>query len=47
MRRPPGACNWLQALSGISTPAGSCVWHVVGLQKSVRERQGPGEPPEG
>ena len=33
----------LQALGGISSPAGSCVWHVVGLQKSVREwamRQG-------
>ena len=33
----------LQALGGISGPAGSCVWHVVGLQRSVREwaiRQG-------
>jgi hypothetical protein len=33
----------LQALGGISSPAGSCVWHVVGLQRSVREwviRQG-------
>jgi hypothetical protein len=33
----------LQALGGISSPAGSCVWHVVGLQHSVREwaiRQG-------
>jgi hypothetical protein len=27
----------MQALGGISTPAGSCVWHVVGLQRSVRE----------
>ena len=27
----------LAALGGISSPAGSCVWHVVGLQKSVRE----------
>jgi hypothetical protein len=27
----------MQALSGISSPAGSCVWHVVGLQRSVRE----------
>jgi hypothetical protein len=27
----------LQALGGISSPAGSCVWHVVGLQRSVRE----------
>ena len=33
----------LQALGGISSPAGSCVWHVVGLQRSIREwamRQG-------
>jgi hypothetical protein len=33
----------LQALGGVSSPAGSCVWHVVGLQRSVREwamRQG-------
>src|SRR5918996_319241 len=33
----------LQSLGGISSPAGSCVWHVVGLQRSVREwaiRQG-------
>jgi hypothetical protein len=33
----------LQALGGISSPAGGCVWHVVGLQQSVREwaiRQG-------
>jgi hypothetical protein len=33
----------LEALGGISSPAGSCVWHVVGLQRSVREwaiRQG-------
>jgi hypothetical protein len=33
----------LQALGGINSPAGSCVWHVIGLQKSVREwaiRQG-------
>jgi hypothetical protein len=26
----------LQALGGINSPAGSCVWHVVGLQQSVR-----------
>jgi hypothetical protein len=35
----------LQGLGGISSPAGSCVWHVVGLQRSVREwaiRQGWG-----
>ena len=27
----------MQALGGLSSPAGSCVWHVVGLQRSVRE----------
>jgi hypothetical protein len=27
----------IEALGGISSPAGSCVWHVVGLQRSVRE----------
>jgi hypothetical protein len=35
----------LEALGGISGPAGSCVWHVIGLQRSVREwalRQGWG-----
>jgi hypothetical protein len=35
----------MAALGGISSPAGSCVWHVVGLQRSVREwamRQGWG-----
>ena len=33
----------MKALGGISSPAGSCVWHVVGLQRSIREwamRQG-------
>jgi hypothetical protein len=33
----------MAALGGISSPAGSCVWHVVGLHMSVREwaiRQG-------
>jgi Domain of unknown function (DUF6456) len=33
----------LEALGGLSSPAGSCVWHVVGLQRGVREwaiRQG-------
>jgi hypothetical protein len=33
----------MQALGGINSPAGSCVWHVVGLRRSVREwamRQG-------
>jgi len=35
----------LEALGGLSSPAGSCIWHVVGLQRSVREwalRQGWG-----
>ena len=44
-RRVHGA---LEALGGISSPAGSCVWHVVGLQRSVREwaiRQGWGGRP--
>ena len=27
----------MQALGGIWSPAGCCVWHVVGLQRSVRE----------
>jgi hypothetical protein len=38
----------LQALGGISSPAGSCISHVVGLQRSVREwalRQGWGGRP--
>jgi hypothetical protein len=38
----------MAALGGPSTPAGSCVWHVVGLQRSVREwaiRQGWGGRP--
>jgi len=38
----------LETLGGISSPAGSCVWHVVGLQRSVREwamRQGWGGRP--
>ena len=37
--------NALAALGGLSSPAGSCVWHVVGLQRSIREwaiRQGWG-----
>ena len=35
----------LDALGGLGSPAGSCVWHVVGLQRSIREwamRQGWG-----
>jgi hypothetical protein len=38
----------MAALGGISSPAGSCVWHVVGLQRSLREwaiRQGWGGRP--
>jgi len=38
----------LETLGGISSPAGSCVWHVVGLQRSMREwaiRQGWGGRP--
>ena len=38
-----GAHDAIEALGGLSSPAGSCVWHVVGLQRSVREwaiRQG-------
>jgi hypothetical protein len=38
----------MAALGGISSPAGSCLWHVVGLQRSVREwamRQGWGGRP--
>jgi hypothetical protein len=27
----------LDALGGLGSPGGSCVWHVVGLQRSVRE----------
>ena len=35
----------LEALGGLTSPGGSCVWHVVGLQRSMREwamRQGWG-----
>ena len=38
----------MRALGGLSSPAGSCVWHVVGMQRSVREwaiRQGWGGRP--
>ena len=27
----------MDALGGMGSPAGGCVWHVVGLQRSVRE----------
>ena len=27
----------MEALGGINSPAGSCVWYVVGLQVSIRE----------
>jgi hypothetical protein len=33
----------IDALGGLGSPGGSCVWHVVGLQRSIREwamRQG-------
>ena len=43
-----GVHEAMQALGGLSSPAGSCVWHVVGLQRSVREwaiRQGWGGRP--
>ena len=33
----------MDALGGLSSPAGSCTWHVIGLQRSIREwalRQG-------
>jgi hypothetical protein len=38
----------LTALGELGSPAGSCVWHVVGLQRSIREwalRQGWGSRP--
>jgi hypothetical protein len=38
----------MEALGGHVSPAGSCVWHVVGLQRSLREwafRQGWGGRP--
>jgi hypothetical protein len=38
----------LDALGGLGSPAGSCVWHVVGMQRSIREwamRQGWGGRP--
>ena len=40
--------NALDALGVPGSPAGSCVWHVVGLQRSLREwalRQGWGGRP--
>ena len=30
----------MNALGGLGSPAGSCVWHVVGLQRSVDPRVG-------
>jgi hypothetical protein len=38
----------LDALGDLGSPAGSCIWHVVGLQRSLREgtlRQGWGGRP--
>ena len=40
----------IDALGGLGSPAGGCVWHVVGLQRSIREwsmRQGWGGKPIG
>ena len=40
----------LQALGGIASPAGSCVWHVIGCEWSVKEwalREGWGGRPLG
>ena len=45
-RRRVGAA--MDALGGLGSPAGGCVWHVVGLQRSIREwamRQGWGGRP--
>jgi hypothetical protein len=45
-RRRVGAA--LDVLGGLGSPAGSCVWHIVGLQRSIREwamRQGWGGRP--
>src|SRR5512134_3943045 len=33
-RRVDAAMN---ALGGLGSPAGSCTWHVIGLQRSIRE----------
>jgi hypothetical protein len=47
-RRRVGAA--LDALGGLSSPAGGCVWHVAGLQYSIREwamRRGWGGKPIG
>jgi hypothetical protein len=46
MRDAAWAMRWTR--SGLGSPAGSCVWHVVGLQRSIREwgmRQGWGGKP--
>jgi hypothetical protein len=40
----------INALGGLGSPAGGCVWHVVGMQRSIREwamRQGWGGRPIG
>jgi hypothetical protein len=40
--------NALDALGGLGSPGGSCVWHILGLQRSIREwamRQGWGGRP--
>jgi hypothetical protein len=45
-RRRIGAA--IDALGGFGSPAGGCIWHVVGMQRSIREwamRQGWGGKP--
>src|SRR5512144_1841791 len=40
----------IDAVGGLGSPAGGCVWHVVGMQRSIREwsmRQGWGGRPIG
>jgi hypothetical protein len=40
---PRRVSKTLDALGGLGSPAGGCVWHVVGMQRSIREwsmRQG-------
>jgi hypothetical protein len=48
MRKSLPDAAWAMALGGLGSPAGSCVWHVIGLQRSIREwamRQGWGGRP--
>ena len=42
------ACERVHSSGGHGSPAGSCVWHVIGMQTSIREwalRQGWGGRP--